>query len=437
MKGHVKADYKLKKKNMKKNSFLSVAAWMLCTLISLCGCMEMDSEPAEAQYLVMDKNVEYTPTVVDALCSSIANVNIESSMITFGDESKEPLRFKPTCYLNVNLAKEHIELSSAEETNVTLLDEKILSDQNFSEGATRGKDIVKEFYFSDGQVATVSYGWRFEIEPFETGTLEAPHVEVSGVRYINHVVENAEAGTFKATPAFDATLVTKSVSNAETVSLTLRPWYTLGVAAEPEPEPEPEYTFEVVWGEWHNGDLDTDGDYGHYQPVEIYVNKYVNGELQRRDRSYVELHAASPANSVLQTMVGAEDAMLQQVETNVTPVDPFVRNEYFTFNVKDQRVEIQLEGITVDFTEYSSCTVTYTDGEFSKDISFEMAYEYAFSKVDRQAEALESDPAWSYFTYLNSEVCEITTTKVVNTDGVESKGDLEPIMRTVTVDKFK
>lgn len=403
-------------------------------MTSLCGCMEMDSEPAEAQYLVMDKNVEFTTSVVDALGSSIANIDVESSTISVGDDGTDVRRFEPTCYLNIKLAKEHIELASVEETEITLVDEKVISDNEVSDGAIRGRDVVKEFTFSDGQIATVSYGWQYEMDVVGAEQVAAPHVEVSNVRYINHVVENTGVGTYKATPAFDASLVTKSVSNAETVSLTLRPWYTLGVAAEPEPEPE--YTFEVVWGEWHNGDLDTEGDYGHYQPVEIYVNKYVNGELQRRDRSYVELHAASPANSVLQTMVGAEDAMLQQVETNVTPVDPFVRNEYFTFNVKDQRVEIQLEGITVDFTEYSSCTVTYTDGEFSKDITFEMAYEYAFSKVDRQAEALESDPAWSYFTYLNSEVCEITTTKVVNTDGVESKGDLEPIMRTVTVDKF-
>lgn len=420
---------------MKTRKNFGVFAWMLCAMTSLCGCMEMDSEPAEAQVKDVQKYVEYTAPVVDALCSSIADIDVESSTIVVGDDGTDVRHFSPTAYLNVKLAEEHIELASADEAEVTLVDEKVISDNEVSDGAIRGRDVVKEYRFSDGQIATVSYGWQYEMTVVAE-QVAAPHVEISSIRYINHVVENTGVGTYTATPAFDAILVTKSVSNAETVSLTLRPWYTMSVVA-PEPEPTPEYTFEVVWGEWHNGDLDTEGDYGHYQPVEIYVNKYVNGELQRRDRSYVELHAASPANSVLQTMVGAEDAMLQQVETDVTPVDPFVRNEYFTFNVKDQRVEIQLEGITVDFTEYSSCTVTYTDGEFSKDITFEMAYEYAFSKVDRQAEALESDPAWSYFTYLNSEVCEITTTKVVNTDGVESKGDLEPIKRTVTVDKFK
>ena len=397
--------------------------------------MSLESEPAEAQVVNTKKYVEYSAPVVDALGTSIADIDVESSTIVIGDDGTNVRRFAPTAYLNVKLAKEHIELSSADEAEVVLVDEKVISDNEVSDGAIRGRDVVKEFTFSDGQVATVSYGWQYEMTVVGNETTAAPHLEVSNFRYINHVVENTGVGTYKATPAFDAILVTKSVSNAETESLTLRPWYTMSVIAAPEPEPE--YTFEVVWGEWHDGDVAADGHKGHYQPVEIYVNKYVNGELQRRDRSYVELHAAGPANSVFQTMVGTEGAMLQLVEIDLPPVEPFVRNEYFTFNVKDRRVEVQLEGIAVDFTEYSSCTVTYTDGEFSKDITFEMAYEYAFSKVDRKAEALASDPAWSYFTYLNSEVCEITTTKVVNTDGVESKGDLEPIMRTVTVDKFK
>lgn len=420
---------------MAKQNLFGVATWTLCAAISLCGCMKMESLPAEAQVKNTEKYVEYSAPVVDALGSSVANIDVESSTIIVGDDGTDVRHFAPTAYLNVKLAEEHIELASVEETEVTLLEERVISDNETSEGAIRGRDVVKEYRFSDGQVATVSYGWQYEMTVVGVETA-APHVEVSNFRYINHVVEMTGEGTYKATPAFDAMLVTKSVSNAETESLTLRPWYTLSVA-EPEPEPEPEYTFEVVWGEWHDGDVAADGHKGHYQPVEIYVNKYVNGELQRRDRSYVELHAAGPANSVFQTMVGTEGAMLQLVEIDLPPVEPFVRNEYFTFNVKDRRVEVQLEGIAVDFTEYSSCTVTYTDGEFSKDITFEMAYEYAFSKVDRKAEALASDPAWSYFTYLNSEVCEITTTKVVNTDGVESKGDLEPIMRTVTVDKFK
>lgn len=421
---------------MAKEKFFGVAAWMLCAMTSLCGCMKMESLPAEAQVRNTEKYVEYSAPVVDALCASVANIDVESSTIVVGDDGTDVRRFEPTAYLNVKLAEEHIELSSADEAEVTLLEEKTISDNEISEGAIRGRDVVKEYRFSDGQVATVSYGWQYEMDVVGVEEVAAPHVEISNIRYINHVVENTGVGTYKATPAFDASLVTKSVSNAETESLTLRPWYTMSVVA-PEPEPEPEYTFEVVWGEWHDGDVAADGHKGHYQPVEIYVNKYVNGELQRRDRSYVELHAAGPANSVFQTMVGTEGAMLQLVEIDLPPVEPFVRNEYFTFNVKDRRVEVQLEGIAVDFTEYSSCTVTYTDGEFSKDITFEMAYEYAFSKVDRKAEALASDPAWSYFTYLNSEVCEITTTKVVNTDGVESKGDLEPMMRTVTVDKFK
>lgn len=386
--------------------------------------------------VVMDKNLEYTAPVVDALGSSVVNVDIELSTIAAGESGY--YTFKPSMDLEYVLQDESIEVTSLDSFDPSKFTTEVVKNETVEESLSGGANVVVAVYYDNTQVGTLTYGWSFEKKIIdEVGQVyPAPHLEVSRYAVMEQVIVSEASNGYVVEAPVNVTIQKVGANSSEEATVTLRPRYNLVIAA-PEPEPEPEYTFEVVWGEWHNGDLDTEGDYGHYQPVEIYVNKYVNGELQRRDRSYVELHAASPANSVLQTMVGAEGAMLQQVETNVTPVDPFVRNEYFTFNVKDQRVEIQLEGITVDFTEYSSCTVTYTDGEFSKDITFEMAYEYAFSKVDRQAEALESDPAWSYFTYLNSEVCEITTTKVVNTDGVESKGDLEPIMRTVTVDKFK
>ena len=424
---------------MKKEKIFGAFAWMLCAMISLCGCMDMESQEAAAmapETVVMDKNVEFTTDVVNELGSSVANVDIELSTIAAGESGY--YTFKPSMDLEYVLRDESIEVSSLDAFDFSKFTTEVVKNETIDESSRGGAAVVVAVYYDNTQVGTLTYGWSFEKKIIEEvgQVYPAPHLEVSRYAVMEQVIVSEASNGYMVEAPVNVTIQKVGANSSEEATVTLRPRYNLVIAA-PEPEPEPEYTFEVVWGEWHNGDLDTDGDYGHYQPVEIYVNKYVNGELQRRDRSYVELHAASPANSVLQTMVGAEDAMLQQVETNVTPVDPFVRNEYFTFNVKDQRVEIQLEGITVDFTEYSSCTVTYTDGEFSKDITFEMAYEYAFSKVDRQAEALESDPAWSYFTYLNSEVCEITTTKVVNTDGVESKGDLEPIKRTVTVDKFK
>lgn len=424
---------------MKKEKNFGAFAWMLCAMISLCGCMDMESQEAAAmapETVVMDKNVEFTTDVVDELGSSVANVDIELSTIAAGESGY--YTFKPTMDLAYVLRDESIEVPSLDSFDPSKFTTEVVKNETVEESLSGGAAVVIAVYYDNTQVGTLTYGWSFEKKIIEEvgQVYPAPHLEVSRYAVMEQVIvsENGE-GYLVETPV-NVTIQKVGANSSEEATVTLRPRYNLVIAA-PEPEPEPEYTFEVVWGEWHDGDVAADGHKGHYQPVEIYVNKYVNGELQRRDRSYVELHAAGPANSVFQTMVGTEGAMLQLVEIDLPPVEPFVRNEYFTFNVKDRRVEVQLEGIAVDFTEYSSCTVTYTDGEFSKDITFEMAYEYAFSKVDRKAEALASDPAWSYFTYLNSEVCEITTTKVVNTDGVESKGDLEPIMRTVTVDKFK
>lgn len=423
---------------MAKEKFFGVAAWMLCAMTSLCGCMDMESQEAAAmapETVVMDKNLEYTAPVVDALGSSVANVDIELSTIAAGESGY--YTFKPTMDLEYVLRDESIEVPSLDSFNPSKFTTEVVKNETVDESLRGGANVVVAVYYDNTQVGTLTYGWSFEKKIIdEVGQVyPAPHLEVSRYAVMEQVIVSENGDGYLVETPVNVTIQKVGANSSEETTVTLRPRYNLVIEAEPEPEPE--YTFEVVWGEWHDGDVAADGHKGHYQPVEIYVNKYVNGELQRRDRSYVELHAAGPANSVFQTMVGTEGAMLQLVEIDLPPVEPFVRNEYFTFNVKDRRVEVQLEGIAVDFTEYSSCTVTYTDGEFSKDITFEMAYEYAFSKVDRKAEALASDPAWSYFTYLNSEVCEITTTKVVNTDGVESKGDLEPIMRTVTVDKFK
>lgn len=422
---------------MAKKNFFSVATWTLCAGISLCGCMRMESQEAAAmapETVVMDKNVEFTTDVVDELGSSVVNVDIELSTIAAGESGY--YTFKPSMGLEYVLQDESIEVPSLDAFDFSKFTTEVVKNETIDESSRGGANVVVAVYYDNTQVGTLTYGWSFEKKIIEEvgQVYPAPHLEVSRYAVMEQVIVSEASNGYVVEAPVNVTIQKVGANSSAETTVTLRPRYNLVIAA---PEPEPEYTFEVVWGEWHDGDVAADGHKGHYQPVEIYVNKYVNGELQRRDRSYVELHAAGPANSVFQTMVGTEGAMLQLVEIDLPPVEPFVRNEYFTFNVKDRRVEVQLEGIAVDFTEYSSCTVTYTDGEFSKDITFEMAYEYAFSKVDRKAEALASDPAWSYFTYLNSEVCEITTTKVVNTDGVESKGDLEPMMRTVTVDKFK
>ena len=115
---------------MKARKDFGVFAWMLCAMTSLCGCMsENNVVPASETTLVdVEKNVEFSTSVVDALGSSIANIDVESSTIVVGDDGTDVRRFEPTAYLNIKLAEEHIELASVEETEVTLLEEKVISD---------------------------------------------------------------------------------------------------------------------------------------------------------------------------------------------------------------------------------------------------------------------------------------------------------------------
>ena len=420
---------------MKKKNFLSVAAWMLCTLVSLCSCMsENNVVPASGTTLVnVDKNVEFSTSVVDALGSSVANIDVESSTIVVGDDGTDVRRFEPTCYLNVKLAEEHIELSSADEAEVTLVEEKVISDNETTEGAIRGRDVVKEFTFSDGQVATVSYGWQYEMDVVGAEQVAAPHVEVSNVRYINHVVENTGVGTYKATPAFDASLVTKSVSNAETESLTLRPWYTMSVVAS-EPEPEPEYTFEVVWGEWVEGDYATEA--GAYLPVTVYAHKSVGGEAVKTDETTFHLYTPALREDYTFRGITATSGNTGNLEVTSYDEDSFERGGFFhTTHVT--RFSYMWVFETFRF-QTSLVELVYTDGEYST--TLEVGLDTTWKKEeDVFIDSNANNPDYEGGRYIGTDIFTFSSEKVVRTDANYTEEDAsgEGVMTfTFNIDKF-
>ncbi len=143
---------------MKKKNFLRFAAIAVSAVV-LVAC-------SGAEYLdlgkkVEEKNLEVSTSVNDGQGESTGSFE-QSSTVDLTGDGTDVQRFNPTAYINVVLEKKHIEVASEAELAVALTGEETVSDKNFEEGATFGKDIVKKFTFSDGQVATVSYGWRYE-----------------------------------------------------------------------------------------------------------------------------------------------------------------------------------------------------------------------------------------------------------------------------------
>ena len=148
---------------MAKKNFFSVATWTLCAGISLCGCMKMESQEAAAmapETVVMDKNLEYTAPVVDALGSSVANVDIELSTIAAGESGY--YTFKPTMDLEYVLQDESIEVPSLDSFNPSKFTTEVVKNETVDESLRGGANVVVAVYYDNTQVGTLTYGWSFE-----------------------------------------------------------------------------------------------------------------------------------------------------------------------------------------------------------------------------------------------------------------------------------
>lgn len=227
-------------KNFFKNAYMvAIAAVML----GCDGALEKTNTRAMVE---INRNLEVTTSVDDHLGGSTVTFD-QSSTIDASEDGTEVTRFEPSAYLNVVLEKEHIEVANASEIDVTLAGEETVSETDYSEGITLGKDIVKKFTFSDGQVATVSYGWRYDKAVIAGNEDYAPHLEIAKVSYSNFVKENTSGNDYTVTLEFTASWASHNASKIETAEVTLKPWYTKSFE-------EGDIVGEPIWGtnlEWH------------------------------------------------------------------------------------------------------------------------------------------------------------------------------------------
>lgn len=228
-------------KNFEKN--VCLAAIAVGMLVGCSGALETTNTRG---VITSEKNLEVVTTVDDHLGGSTVTFD-QSSTIDTSEDGTEVTRFEPSAYLNVVLEKEHIEVSNAGEIDVTLAGEETVSETDFSEGITLGKDVVKKFTFSDGQVATVSYGWRYDKAIVNGYEEEAPHLEIAEVVYSNFAKENTSGNDYTVTLEFVASWASHNASKIEIADVTMKPWYTKSFA-------EQDVVGEPIWDtslEWH------------------------------------------------------------------------------------------------------------------------------------------------------------------------------------------
>lgn len=227
-------------KNFFKNAYMvAIAAVML----GCDGALEKTNSRAMVE---VNRNLEVTTSVDDHLGGSTVTFD-QSSTIDASVDGTEVTRFEPSAYLNVVLEKEHIEVSNAGEIDITLVGEEVVSETDFSEGITLGKDIVKKFTFSDGQVATVSYGWRYDKAVIAGNEDYAPHLEIAKVVYSSFAKENTSGNDYTVTLEFTASWASHNASKIEIADVTMKPWYTKSVE-------EGDIVGEPIWDtnlEWH------------------------------------------------------------------------------------------------------------------------------------------------------------------------------------------
>lgn len=178
-------------------------------------------------------------TVKDTLVKSDVTFKQVSSMKSEQEDVSFDYKFNPSAYLNVRLAKPLIEVKSVTDLPVSLVKQQIKSRTPYRNGTTLGADVVKEFTFSDGQIATVSYGHRYTGVVQGEDTLATPHLEIDSVNFAKALIAQFGDKTetedpYKATLVFNASYSAKGVSSGNELSnkLELQPWYHKVVTSE-------------------------------------------------------------------------------------------------------------------------------------------------------------------------------------------------------------
>ncbi len=202
--------------------------------------LEVPSDTVEVfidRFMEMEKILNITTGVKDTLAKSEAEF-IQDSYLK--DEQLEiNLNFSPEAYVNISLSEKRIEVKSFDELPVKVTKSYIKSQTPFAEDNMLGKDVVKVFEFSDGQVATVSFGERYYAIINDGDTLAIPHTQINDVVFVDHELELYGEQTelekpYKLPLIFSVESCNKGTSNEDKCyTLEMKPWYLKVITIDP------------------------------------------------------------------------------------------------------------------------------------------------------------------------------------------------------------
>lgn len=230
---------------MKKNEFLRNVAITACAVVTMSSCSGEETLNSRGTHSTFTKELDASASVSNAQAGSTATFQLsaiveEKTLDGIGGYQ----RFTPTLKLEVKLEKTNIETDKVGEISMT--GSEIVNETPFEDGNTFGKDAVKKFYFSDGQVATASYSWRYQKGTIGTTTITSPYMEITAIEYDSYSYAD---GTI--TLKFKANCQSRNSDNILSENVELQPWYihVPKKSVETDKVGDAVWSHEIIWGE--------------------------------------------------------------------------------------------------------------------------------------------------------------------------------------------
>ena len=209
--------------------------------IALTSCAEERTNFTE---IVPEPDFIYNVKTLNV--DAVVENHLANSVITFDQlatctntQTGITKEFIPIAYFNVTLSKELIEVTNDEELPIELVESKTLSSTPVETDDEKGQDIIMSFKFSDGQVATASFGYRFKKETVNDKTVYTPHIEFDGVNFIDYTLEKNGQTTetddpYKLTLNFKVSYKDKeTTTEPKSYTMVASPWYQKVITTEP------------------------------------------------------------------------------------------------------------------------------------------------------------------------------------------------------------
>ena len=234
---HKDSDNVLKRSTLRLMS--SLATLLVCTLLFMLNSCAEESRnlteiPDDFKNWYDLRTLKVTETVKDTLQKSSVTINQEAVCIntTEGIEDK----FSPLAYITITLDKELIEIASEAKLPIKLQKSYLRSKTPYKTLTQKGADIVKIFEFDDLQVATVAYGYRYDILKIGGDSIEIPHIEIDDITYVNHKITplTNNDNLYRVIPEFKISYSDINTTEPQqTYTTTAHPWYKKHIKEEP------------------------------------------------------------------------------------------------------------------------------------------------------------------------------------------------------------